>query len=449
MSILPNKRYTREILTMATPAIAGLSSQMIVSLVNTAMVGRLENTPVMLAAMSLGFLGSWAITSMFSSLSTGTHVLAARRHGEGNPIGVGEVLNNSLLICFFFGVIFGGLGYAFSYEIIDFFAHDPAVALAGAEYMKYQFLGLPFFLLIVSYRGFFYGIGHTKIFMFSAIIINFFNILFNYLFIFGALGFPKMALAGAGIGYAISLALGWLFFVAVTFVGDYRKHYKYYSHFRISRDVIAQIVKISLPVSLQNILILLGFLVFVAITGIIGIIEQAASQVVISALFISIMPCFGFGIAAQTLVGQSLGKGNRRQALVYGFETAKLGTIFTIIIGIIFVLFPETVIIAITTNRQVMHVARPILQAAGVAQVFYGAGIILANALQAGGATVFVMYVEVLTHWIIFLPLAYLFGVILGWGILGAWLALPVYILAYTIMNFWKFRSMTWVKLQL
>jgi multidrug resistance protein, MATE family len=448
MSLVPKKKYSGEILHMAAPAIAGLSSQMVVSIINTAMVGRLDNTPVMLAAMSLGFLGSWAITSMFSSLSTGTHVLAARRHGEGNPIGVGEILNNSLLICLVLGLFFGFLGYAFSYEIIDFFSKDSAVSRAGADYMKYQFIGLPFFLLIVSYRGFFYGIGHTKIFMFSAIIINVFNIFFNYLFIFGVWGFPKMLLAGAGVGYAISLALGWLFFVAVTFVGDYRKQYKYYSHFRISKDVISQIIKISLPVSLQNILILLGFLSFVAITGILGIIEQAASQVVISALFISIMPCFGFGIAAQTLVGQSLGRGNAREALLWGYETAKLATIFTILIGIVFVFFPEAVVVIITNNDQVINVARPILQIAGVAQVFYGGGIVLANALQAGGATVYVMYVEVLTHWIIFLPLTYVLGIVLHWGILGAWMALPVYILAYTLMNHWKFRSLSWAKIK-
>ena len=446
MNLLPIRKYTREILPMAIPAIAGLSSQMVVSVVNTAMVGRLDNTPVMLAAMSLGFLGSWAITSMFSSLSTGTHVLAARRHGEGSPIGVGEVLNNSLLICLILGLFVCLLGLKFSYEIIDFFSKDSAVSKEGADYMKYQFIGLPFFLLIVSYRGFFYGIGHTKIFMFSAIIINVFNIFFNYLFIFGIWGFPKMELAGAGVGYAISLALGWLFFICVTFVGDYRKQYKYYSHFKISLDVISQIVKISLPVSLQNILILMGFLSFVAITGIIGIIQQAASQVVISALFISIMPCFGFGIAAQTLVGQSLGRGNAREALVYGFETAKLGTIFTILIGVVFVLLPDVVITVITNNRDVIAVARPILQIAGVAQIFYGGGIILANALQAGGATVYVMFVEVLTHWIIFLPLTYFLGITLHWGIIGSWFALPVYIVAYTGMNYWKFQSLTWVK---
>src|SRR5579862_1019819 len=394
---------------MAFPAIAGLSSQMVVSLVNTSMVGRLEHTDVMLAAMGLGFLASWAIASAFSSLSTGTHVLAARRHGEGNPIGVGEVLNNSLLICLVIGVAVAAIGYKFSYEMMRFFSKDDAVARAGAGYMKYQFLGLPFFLLIVSYRGFFYGIGHTKIFMYSAIIINVFNIAFNYLFIYGAFGFPRMALAGAGAGYALSLGLGWLFFVAVTFVGEYRKQYKYYSHFKVSGNVIAQVVKISIPVSLQNILILLGFLIFMAITGIIGIVEQAASQVIVSALFISIMPCFGFGIAAQTLVGQALGRGDLRQALTYGYETAKLGTIFTFIVGIAFVCFPEFIISVITPSAEVVRVAKPVLQIVGIAQIIYGPGIIIANALQSGGATVYVMMVEVVTHWIVFLPLAYLF----------------------------------------
>lgn len=449
MRILPDKKYAREIGRIAAPAITGLSSQMIVSLVNTAMIGRLENTQVQLAAMGLGFLATWAITSMFSSLSTGTHVLAARRHGEGKSVEVGEVLNNSLFLCLVLGIIVGFLGYFFSYEIIGFFSKDDAVTRAGAGYMKYHFLGLPFFLLIVSYRGFFYGIGHTKIFMFSAIIINVFNIVFNYLFIFGALGFPRMELAGAGIGGALGLALGWVFFFTVTFLKDYRKQYQYYARFRLSAETIKQIVKISVPVSFQNILILFGFLLFVAITGIIGIIDQAASQVVISALFISMMPCFGFGIAAQTLVGQSIGRKDYQAARTYGYETAKLGTMFTIVIGFIFVVFPDWILVVITTSGDVAQVARPVLQAAGIAQVFYGAGIIIASALQAGGATMYVMIIEVITHWVLFLPLSYIFGVTLGGGILGAWLALPVYIVSYTTLNLLKFRSSHWMKASL
>jgi len=422
---------------------------MIVSIISTAMVGRLANAHIQLAAMGLGFLGTMALTSFFSSLSTGTHVLVARRQGENNPGGVGEVLLNSLFIALVVGTIFGAVGYLLSYDIMNFFSANDEVTKVGADYMKYQFLGLPFFLLIIAYRGFFFGIGHTKIFMISAIIINVFNIVFNYLFMFGAFGFPKMELAGAGIGYTISMMLGWLFFLSVTFLAIYRKQYKYYSNIHIIKEVIYQIIKISFPVSMQNILILLGFLVFVAITGIIGTIEQAASNVVITALFLSIMPCMGFGIAAQTLVGQSLGKGSQRLAQAYGYESAKLATIFTILIGILFVVFPEPVISVITNERLVINSAKPILQIAGVAQIFYGSGIIFASALQAAGATVYVMFIEIITHWIIFLPLTYVIGISFNLGIIGAWLALPVYIIAYTTMTYLKFRSMNWLQIKI
>jgi Na+-driven multidrug efflux pump len=206
-----------------------------------------------------------------------------------------------------------------------------------------------------------------------------------------------------------------------------------------------QVVRISAPVSFQNILILLGFLVFVAITGVIGTTEQAASQVVISALFMSFLPCFGFGTGAQTLVGQSLGKREYLLAKRYGFEAARLATYFTVILGAIFVLVPELVIGAITTNQEIVMVARPILQIAGAAQVFYAAGIVLAHALQAAGATVYVMMIEVLTHWVIFLPVCYLLGVVLGGGVVGAWLALPLYILSYTLLIYLKYRRGAWL----
>jgi len=449
MNLLPQKVYAKEILVLATPAITGLSSQMVVSLVNTAMVGRLTNSPVQLAAMGLGVLSTWALTSFFSSLGTGSHVLTARRQGEGNYIGVGAVLNNSLIVSFILGSIFGLLGYWLSEPAMDFFAKNPDVGKSASEYMKYQFLGLPFFLMIVSYRGFFYGISHTKIFMYSAILINVFNIIFNYMLIFGAFGFPKMELAGAGLGSTIGLFLGFLFFVGVTFMQKYRKKYGYYTALHFSKTIITQIVKISLPVSLQNILILLGFLVFLALTGIIGLLAQAASQVVISALFISMMPCFGLGIATQTLVGQSIGKGENGSAHKYGYEAAKLGTIFTIFIGIVFVFAPDLILRLMTSSEEVIQVARPLIRIAGVAQSLYGAGIVFANALQAGGATVYVMLVEVFTHWIVFLPIAYLFGIKLGGGIIGAWMALPVYIIFFTTLNFTKFRSLSWVRTKL
>ncbi|MGA9117623.1 MAG: MATE family efflux transporter [Bacteroidota bacterium] len=448
MTLFPDRELTGKVLRISAPAVAGLSSQMLVSVTETAMAGRLENTEVVLAALGLGLLATWAVTSFFSSFSTGTHVLAARRTGSGDPEGAGAVLNNSLAVAAVVGVGCGALGFLFSYDILDFFASDPAVARAGTAYMQWRFVGLAFFLVVVSYRGFFNGIGHTGVFMISAIIINFSNVLLNYLLIFGSLGFPRMGLAGAGLASALSNAVGVLFFAGATFLPGYRRTYRYYRALQLRTHVVAQIVRISAPVSFQNILILVGFLVFVAVAGRLGTPEQAASQVVISALFMSFLPCFGFGIGAQTLVGQSLGTGDHGLARRYGMEAARLATMFTVVLGAVFVFFPGWVISLITNDVSVSLRARPILQLAGGTQVFYAGGIVLAHALQAAGATVYVMVVEVLTHWVVFLPACYVMGVVLEGGLLWAWLALPVYILSYTGLIYARYRGTGWVRIR-
>jgi len=162
----------------------------------------------------------------------------------------------------------------------------------------------------------------------------------------------------------------------------------------------------------------------------------------------SFLPCFGFGTGAQTLVGQSMGKGQYQMAYRYGMEAARLATYFTIVLGAFFILLPEAVISVITNDARVAAAARPILQIAGAAQIVYAGGIVLAHALQAAGATVYVMFAEVLTHWVIFLPVCYAAGVVFGWGLIGAWLALPVYIAAYSIAIYLKYRSASWLHMR-
>jgi Na+-driven multidrug efflux pump len=106
---------------------------------------------------------------------------------------------------------------------------------------------------------------------------------------------------------------------------------------------------------------------------------------------------------------------------------------------------PDLVILLITTNAEVAAAARPVLQLAGAAQILYAGGIVLAHALQAAGATIYVMFIEVLTHWVIFLPLSYVLGVVMGGGLMGAWMALPVYIIAYTALMLAKYRRDSWL----
>lgn len=445
MNLLPVNNFYKKILRVALPAIAGLSTQMVVSLVDSAMVGRLDEATYALAAMGIGVLATWALISFFSSLATGTHVIVARRYGQQDYLACGNTLNNSLLISLFVGIIVAMIGAFFAKPIADLFASDDLVAHYASEYIFYRFLGIPFFLLSVSYRGFYFGISKTKIFMISGIVTNVLNIIFNYIFIYGSFGFPRMGLAGAGLGSTLATGFDVVFYLFILLLPAYRNKFQNFKHFKLDLDVIKGIWKISLPVSLQNVFILLGFLSFVAITGIIGTKEQAATQAVISTLFISFLPCFGFGIAVQTLVGNNLGAGKFNLAKIYGFETAKVASIYTLFLSIIFIAFPQYVLLLITTDSSIIEVAKPALRIAGFAQIFYATGVVLANGLQAAGKMVFVMKSEVITNLLIFVPAAYLLGVVFEFGMIGAWFALPFYIIIYSGAILYRYNSANWM----
>ena len=444
MKILPVNNYYKKILHVALPAIAGLSTQMVVSLVDTAMVGRLDEATYALAAMGIGVLATWALISFFSSLATGIHVVVARKYGEGDYISCGVTLNNSLLLALGVGAVVAMVGVFFSYPIAHLFATDEIVGNYASEYLYYRFMGIPFFLISVSFRGFFFGINKTKIFMFSGVITNVLNMIFNYIFIYGEFGAPRMGLAGAGLGSTLATMIDGFFYTAIIMLPSYRKRFQNLKNLIANKNIISAILKISLPVSFQNVFILLGFLSFVAITGIIGTLEQAATQAVISTLFISFLPCFGFGIAVQTLVGNNLGAKKFQLAKIYGFETAKVATIYTIILGFIFTIIPQYVLLIITNDQTIIDTAAPSLRVAGFAQIFYAVGVVLANGLQAAGRSFYVMKSEVVTNLLIFVPLAYFLGVYLELGLTWAWMALPVYIILYSLIIYIKFNSNDW-----
>ncbi len=436
----------KKILKLALPAIAGLSTQMIVSLVDTAMVGRLDNATYSLAAMGLGVLATWAIVSFFSSLATGTHVLIAQNNGASDFFRCGKVLDTSLVFSFVIGLSVALVFILFSFDIAHFFAADYTVGDLAGNYLFYRFMGIPFFLITVSFRGFYFGIGNTKIFMFSGVLVNLLNIIFNYIFIYGCFGIEPMGLAGAGLGSTIATICDavYYFFVAVSF--DFKNKYNLFKHVIPDSQILKKILSIALPVSFQNVFILIGFLSFVAITGLIGTAEQAASQLVISSLFVSIMPCFGFGIAAQTLVATYIGNDNIKAAKYFGNETSKLATIYTIFIGFIFTFIPDQFLLIITTDRELINVAIPALKIAGFGQIFYAIGVVLSNGLQSKGNSLFVMAAEVIMNCLVFVPAGYFFGVYLGYGLKGAWATLPVYVIIFSAAIFIKFNYGDWSK---
>jgi len=435
---------SRAVIRLAYPVSLGMLSITLLSVVDTAMLGRLGSLP--LAAAGISGVGYFAVVFSLAGIGIGVQTLTSRRYGEGHLLQCGNVLNAGLLLALVGGIPLV-IASAWIADIISpLLSHDPQVAQLGAIYLRYRFLGAAFLLLNMVYRGFFSGVGDTRQLMTSAVLVTIANILLDYALIFGHWGLPQMGIAGASIASSLATGIGTLYLVGVSLSQRYRERFHPYHH--LSLPWFFPIFRLSLPVIGQRFIANGSFFAFFSIVSRIGTLELAASNIIRSVLGLSIMPAIGIGVAAATLVGQNLGGKSPEEAEGFGGEATKLAAYMMTGIGLLFLAFPREIFSIYTADTAVIALGRLPLAMLGVIQAFAGVALVLGQALQGAGNTRYVMLVELGVCSLLYLPLAYLFGLRLGLGIVGAWSGEFAYWLTLAFLLGWKFKRGTWKKIR-
>ncbi len=440
--ILPKRDLSVEVWRLAGPAVAGMVSQTLLNLVDTAMVGRLG--AVALGAAGLGGIITWMVLGTLGAINVGGQAIAARRYGEGEFEKAGKTLDNTLFLAFIIGMLCSFLIAPLMRELYALFTNDPEVIVQGRQYIFYRLLGGLPFMFIAAYRGFFNGIGETRLHMWVSIIVNGSNILLNYLLIFGNFGFPRMETAGAGLASSLATLIGALVFVGIAMQSKWRSRYRLYRISNLDMAVTKTIIRLSASTGLQVLLVMLGFTLFGSIVAKLGTVQLAATHVCLSIMSFSYMPGAGIGIAASSLVGQKLGEGKPDLAETYGWEAGKNGMWMMGIIGIVFILNPEMIFRIFTDDPAVIQAGALPLRVMGFVQAFDGAGMVFTYSLFGAGLNRWVLFAEVGINWGIFLPLTFLFAKILNWGLTGAWMAFALYLVLFAVAVTSKFATGSW-----
>jgi len=199
---------------LAYPIILGNLSQILLGVVDTAMLGRLS--PAALAAAGIGTVAYFLVISTLGALSVGTQALTARRHGERNFVQCGQVLDNSFMLALILGGIFTLSSPWLARSLSPALESGPEMGRLLGEYMEYRFYGAAFALCNLAFAGFFNGIGRTKVRMTAAIIRTATNVLLDWLLIFGQFGFPELGVKGAAIASTLATALAFLYYIGVS-----------------------------------------------------------------------------------------------------------------------------------------------------------------------------------------------------------------------------------------
>lgn len=411
----PARRH--RILGLALPIVGGMVSQNLLNIVDTAMVGFLGDSA--LAAVGLGGFVVFMCQALILGISTGVQSSAARKKGEGRVDRAAAILNTALLLVLVVAPIFSLILMQIVPTLFPYLNSDVSVIEHGVPYLEWRLGAIVFVGMNFAFRGYWNALDMSRVYMTTLILMHACNIILNYVLIFGKFGAPAYGVAGAGMASAISMAIG----TAIYFVLGCRHAAKDgFLKGLATRQETASLLRISLPAGLQQLFFSAGLVAMFWIIGKIGTPELAAANVLITVLLFAILPGLAMGIACATLVGQALGRKEPEDAYQWAWDVAKVTAVLLSVLGIPLWLIPDLVSSIFIHNPETRELARWPMRLVGVTMPIEAMVFVFMHALLGAGDARRVMLVGIGSQWLLFLPLAYLFGPVLGFGLFTIWL---------------------------
>ena len=150
--------------------------------------------------------------------------------------------------------------------ILERFIDSPHVHEAAVSYIRWRVYGFFFSFVAVMFRAFFVGTTQTKTLTLNSIVMVLSNVVFNYILVFGKLGFPAMGIAGAAIGSSLAELVSVIFFVVYTRVRVDVKKYGLNRFGLQNGEPLGNILNISVWTMVQNFISMsTWFLFFIAV----------------------------------------------------------------------------------------------------------------------------------------------------------------------------------------
>jgi len=419
-------------------------SQNILNLVDIGMVGHLGDAA--LAATGIGSFTNYLAISFIIGLSAGVQALAARRLGEERHHETAVPLNGGLVLALVIGLPLCAILFMAIPSAYSFLSDDPAVIEQGVPYLQVRILSMVAVGMNFSFRGYWSAIHMTGVYLRTLLIMHALNIFLNWVLIFGNLGAPEMGVLGAGLATTISLYVGTClyFFFAHRHASD-----KGFLHRVPSRDTLWQQLKLSLPASLQQVFFSAGLVTLMWIVSQIGTAEVAAVNVLMTFHITAILPAFALALAATTMVGNALGKGDTEDAVLWGWNTAAMALVYGISMSLLLIPLAYPILGIFLTNPETRQLAHLPMVLWALMISFDTAGMVLMNALIGAGDTRRSMWISLLWQWAFFLPLAFIVGPMLGFGLLGVWIVNGFYRVGQSINCGTQWAGRKWANIRI
>jgi putative MATE family efflux protein len=414
----------RNVLYLSLPVLLSSLFQRLVSIVDVFLTGGLGASAI--AATGLGQLLMVTTMTLFWGLSTGVTVAISHLWGAGRKEDAARTGYVACLVGLVMTVICSLAGSHWGGDIARLMGAEANVQELAAEYIRLVFLWMIWTTGLNLLSAIMHGTGDTRTPMEAIILVNILHVLIAWPLIYGKLGMPALGVKGAAIAINSSEFVGF----AYLLIQALRKKYIVFS----SPDfgLFDKIWKVGWPVALERVAQQSGQLFYSSFIIAYGTTAYAAHQIGLSIESLSFMPGAGMGIAAATLMGQSLGGRKIRRARISHNEALRLAVVLMTVMALIFFFFPHLLIGLFSSDPDVIEKGSMFLKLVAFAQVPLAISFVYAGSLRGTGDTFYVFIVTLLAMWGI--------RVAISW-VASSWLHLSLYAVWGVFLIDWYFRG--------
>ncbi len=297
--------------------------------------------------------------------------------------------------------------------------------------------------------SFFSGIGRTRVVMVSAATAMLVNVGMNYILIYGKLGSPALGVRGAAYGTVIGGVFGLGVLLTAYLSGQTRQTFRVWHSLRFDRDAMAKLLRFGYPAGVEMFLNLMAFNAMIVAFHAHSPATATAVTVMFNWDMVSFVPLVGIQIGVMSLVGRYMGAGQPDIAHRAAMSGLKCGSLYSLIILILFVGFPKDLVAVFRPEqvdaifREAAPIAVRMIRIASIYVMLEAALVVFSGTLRGAGDTVWAMCVSVVLHWLM-LGILIVILYVLRLSPEVAWTGVVLSFLSFSFVFYGRYRGGKW-----
>jgi putative MATE family efflux protein len=383
------------------------------------------------------------LNSLANGLGIGGMAVVARRIGAKDPAAAEHAAWQTILLGLTMSLILSVTGWILARPLLTLLGADAEVLPLGLAYMRIGFAGIFTLILVFAINAMLRGAGEAGIAMRVLFLVTAVTVILEPILIRGWGPLPPLGVAGAALAFVLGYGVGLIMQLAILLRGRARIRINLHD-LRPDFPLMASIIRISLPSTIQMTLRSSSRLLIIAMVGLYGTFATAGYGVANRMLLIALIPCFGMGNAAGTLVGQNLGAHQPARAERSAWWVSAYSAVYMAVAALLLTIFAPSLIALFDPTPEVVAFGTECVRVVAWSMIGSAGGVVLARGFDGAGNTVPAMAINLLTLWGMELPVAYVLSRWLGWGATGVWWGRAVANLANGLLFAIWFRRGRW-----